>query len=174
MLDMLLGIAGSPLFIVLATIITISTIANAAVFLFCTFTGLLKPLYRLGYSRFCQEIYLIGEAEETHMIYNDLLYSKVAPRKGKLHEVTPRQLADVSAGSIVIICATKMDDDTVLKTFDKLTGAAGVVVYTEGRLSPLSMLKLNEHRRASLVNMRGRLVNEILALYVTTPTPKGA
>ena len=44
-------------------------------------------------------------------------------------------------------------------------------MYTTKQLPVKFRNELNENEHVSMVNMRGRLVNEIMTLYMTTKTP---
>lgn len=170
MIDVILSLSGNPVFNVIAVLLTIVSIAGLFITLFLLVTGLCRPMVRLGLSRCRQNICVVGNPDVTRMVRNDLVESCVVPKR-RLKDLGKESLENIDDNAILVVCADGLENDVVLEAVKSKGKKAGVIVYTTKQLPVKFRNELNENEHVSMVNMRGRLVNEIMTLYMTTKTP---
>ena len=168
--ELILQLAGNPVFVLIATLLTLVTLAGACITLFLLITGLCRPMVRLGLSRARQNICVVGAAEASAMVMRDLAGSCVVPKR-RLKELSIQSLEEIDDDAILVVCADGMSDEDVLRAIGGKGKKAGAIVYTSRKIDQKTVTELNGSQHVSLVNMRGRLINEIMALYMTTKTP---
>ena len=170
MINIVQFLSGNPVLNVISWLITLITAAGLFITVFLIVSGLFKPMVRLGLSRSMQNICIVGTPEHTRVVKEDLADSCVVPKR-RLKELTEKSLESVDDSAILIACADGLNDGEVLEAVQSKGKMAGAIMYTTNRLDDSFRNKLNKHQHVSMVNMRGRLINEIMALYMTTKTP---
>jgi hypothetical protein len=135
--------------------------------------GAIKPLYRLGFGLSKRSISILADGRTYNEIATDLKNTKIF--KDKLIERLAKP-TDISRKDLVIISPSFFDgqsqedvNEALLECIknQKETSSA-LLIYTVIWLDNNVKDAINKESNTILVNMRGRLVNDVLATLMTT------
>lgn len=133
-------------------------------------TGVSLVMKRLGLGRWYRKVLLVGSASETKSLRKDLEDSGVF-KKGNINEVDERNLADVKEASLILLDYWSLTEAQVSTVLANKQKQAGLVVYSpmgKPRIPDEISGKINNEPFTTLVNMRGRLVNDLLVTLMST------
>jgi len=153
-----------------ATLIIVGVLLN---FIFWTL-GIAPLLWRLGYARWTRKIAIVGNTETYNNLKKDLVDSGIF-RASKISQITSQSLSDVKRHDLLMVhyqSFTEEEINTVLA--NKKSGAGMIFYYPEfspqdGQLIPNKMRdKISNSPNTTIVNFRGRLLNDIITTLITT------
>lgn len=154
------------------------TIVGAIIVGLATFfgwtAGIFMVMKRLGLGRWYRKVLIVGSTSETKSLRKDLEDSGVF-RKSNISEVDGRNLSDIKEASLILLdywSLTKPQVSTVLANKRK---QAGLVVYSpmgKRRIPDEISEAINNEPFTTLVQMRGRLVNDLLITLMSTSYDK--
>lgn len=157
------------------------TTAVAIISFFIVVTGWLMGisplLYRLGFGRWSRKIDIIADGDNFDSLKNDLVDTGIFREKNIRH-ISKSTLAKVKESNLGLVhyqSFTPTQLETILG--NKKTGAGLVIYFPEfsppTQVIPNDMLKkINDHSFTTIVNFRGRLVNDILITLLSTSYEK--
>ncbi len=161
------------------TILTIIINLEKVLALLLTIGGLYVALFRvldrLGTGLQSRKISIIADAAEYTLLKKDLKDTGIF-REDNVHRLKPETLdtpekaaAELSDESLLIFIYTAPEQDELLKRV--LAGKqtkAGLIVYARSKLSEELFAEIGETSNAVIVNAKGRLLNDLLNLMMTT------
>ena len=161
-------------FEVIGTVTTIVAIITGVITFFGWLTGVSLVMKRLGLGRWYRKVLIVGGASETKSLRKDLEDSGVF-RSKNITEADDRNLSDVKKASLILLdywSLTEAQVKTVLANKEK---EAGLIVYSpmgKNRIPDEVSEIINNEPFTTLVNMRGRLVNDLLITLMSTSYDK--
>jgi len=153
-----------------ATLIIVGVLFN---FIFWIL-GIAPLLWRLGYGRWIRKIVIVANTEVYNNLKKDLVESGIF-RAGKISSITDQSLSDVKDHDLLLVhyqSFTKEDIKTILA--NKKSGAGMIFYYPEfspqdGQSIPNEIRdKISNSPNTTVVNFRGRLLNDIITTLITT------
>ena len=136
--------------------------------------GVFVVFKRLGLGRWYRKLLIVGSATDTTSLKKDLVDSVVF-REKNVHEAGSRNLSDVKDASLILLDYWSMTESQVSTVLANKRKSAGLVVYSPmggGRIPDNISEKINNEPFTTIVNMRGRLVNDLLVTLMSTSYDK--
>lgn len=165
---------GIRLFFEIVGMITTSVMIISGVMLFFGwFFGILLVMKRLGLGRWYRKALIVSTNDGGQNLKKDLVDSGVF-REKNITIANDSNLADIKESSLILYDYWKLPEciNDVLRNKQK---GAGLVVYSPAnnkRMSPDVVEMVNKEPFTVLVNMRGRLVNDMLVTLMSTSYDK--
>ena len=134
--------------------------------------GLIKPAYRFGKAIAWKKVFIVSDSETRHDLRCDLERSGLIKHKNIL-EKSKGQTGELRGARLLIVDFNYLGADEVLRIVSAKCPDCGVLVYAKpGSIKSDCTEKLNLYQHVSVVNFRGRLVNEVLLLLLSTSFTK--
>jgi len=136
--------------------------------------GVFLVFKRLGLGRWYRKVLIIGSASETSSLKKDLIDSDVFRAKN-ISEADGRNLSDVKDASLILLDYWSLNENQVSVVLANKQKSAGLVVYSpmgKSRIPDDISERINNEPFTTLVNMRGRLVNDLLITLMSTSYEK--
>jgi len=157
-----------PLFVIIGGISTVIVILTFLYAIYITLNGILPVLIRLGRSISNKKIAVYAEKDfdslKSHLIDSGIF-------KGKnIEKITNDSLAKGERHTMMLVNFMEFKDkiDEILK-YKKDSDALIVYAPQSGeRIEQSLMNKISDTRNSIVVNLRGRLMNDILTSMITT------
>lgn len=142
--------------------------ASGVVFVLLSILGLRKPLWRFGMGVAWRKVFIVADGDSRNEIKNDLVRSGIIKERN-IKTKTKGELGDLKGARLLILEYEYLKKEKVLETVSQKAPDCGVLVYAEFGTIPNDVLnELNLFQHVSVVNFRGRLVNETLLLLIST------
>jgi hypothetical protein len=136
--------------------------------------GVTLVMKRLGLGRWYRKVLIVGSSGETKSLRRDIEDSGVF-RKNNIEEVDERNLVDVKRASLILLDYWSLEVSQVAVVLANKQKHAGLVVYSpmgKGRIPDEISATINNEPFTTLVQMRGRLVNDLLITLMSTSYDK--
>jgi len=136
--------------------------------------GIWPLMKRLGLGRWYRKVLIVGAANETKSLKKDLVDSGVF-RADNIDEASESNLSDVEDASLVLLDYWSLNTEQVKKVISNKRKSAGLIVYSpmsKPRIPDEISETINNEPFTTLVNMRGRLVNDLLVTLMSTSYDK--
>ena len=142
----------------------------------CWVMGIYPLFYRLGFARWSRKITIVADDAMYSTIKSDLVDTGIF-REKNISLVKSDSLAKIKQASLVLVHYQSLSEDQVktLISYKKLN--AGFIFYypefTPTAKIPDDIMKLiNNEQFTTVVNLRGRLMNDIVATMLSTSYDK--
>lgn len=139
-----------------------------------TFTRLGKAGWRFGLALFGKQIKVVANMEDYGTIHRDLIVSGLI-REKNIMKVGKENLSDLQDAFMIIISCDYLTNDDFARVINGKSSRCGVIVYSppeKGHMPPEKMSRLNSAPFSTLCNFRGRLVNDVLLMMLSTSFKK--
>ncbi len=167
-----------PFFIIFggitATLIIVGVLLN---FLFWIL-GIAPLLWRLGYGRWFRKIAIVARDEYFNSLKNDLVDSGIF-REKNISQISSQHLSKIKDHYLLLVHYQSFAEDQMKNILNDKKSGAGMVVYfpefslQEGKKISDEMIKaINNKENTTIVNFRGRLLNDIVTTLITTSYEK--
>jgi hypothetical protein len=157
-----------------ATIVLLGLVVN---FVFW-FLGIWPLLRRLGFGRWARKIAIVANNEIYNQLRKDLIDSGIF-RESNIYPITSKSLAEVKERDLLLVHYQSFSEDEIKTILGNKKSRAGMVFYypefspSNGKRIPDDMLKqISNKENTTLVNFRGRLLNDIITTLITTSYEK--
>lgn len=152
----------------IGTVGTIVSWALAIGFVVLAIMGLVRPAFRFGKGIAWKKVFIEADGNTRQELKGDLERSGII-RKKNILEKTDGQISDLVGARLLVLEYGYLGEENVDKIVSQKCSDCGVLIYAKHKeISDESMEKLNRAQHVSVVNFRGRLVNEILLLLIST------
>lgn len=147
---------------------TLATIIATGVIVFFAITGLLKAMWRFGIGVAWRKVFIVADADVRDELQGDLMRSGIV-RKSNIETITRGQTSNLKRARLIILDYEYLGEDEIVRIVSQKDSDCGVLVYAKPGVIPGEvMMKLNLSQHVSVVNFRGRLVNEVLIMLLST------
>lgn len=136
--------------------------------------GVFVIFKRLGLGRWYRRVLIVGASAETKSLKKDLVDSGVF-REKNINEADGRNLSDVKNASLILLDYWSLTEAQVTTVLANKRKSAGLVVYSpmgKDHIPNNISQQINNEPFTTLVNMRGRLVNDLLITLMSTSYDK--
>lgn len=135
--------------------------------------GISPALWRLGRGLASRKIAIFASGDDFNSLRDMLVDSNLFKTKN-ICQITERECKKAEGYSVFLVHwkSASAHFDEVLNAKKDATALIVYAPQDEGILQPENIKKLNQHRNAILVNMRGRLLNDIVSSLITTSYEK--
>lgn len=157
-----------------ATIVLLGFVLN---FVFWSL-GVWPLLWRLGFGRWFRKIAIVANAEVYNQLKKDLVDSGIF-RESNISQISTQSLAEVKDRDLLLVHYQSFSEEQIKIILGNKKSRAGMVFYypefssSNGKRIPDDMLKqISNKENTTLVNFRGRLLNDIITTLITTSYEK--
>lgn len=160
-------------FVIFWWISSVIVILGAIYMAYLVSRWIVPVLYRLWMALSKREIAVFATTEYASLRH--MLVSSGIFREGNIHQILPNNLSDSDEKTIFLVHWKdyKESIDTILSKKKSNTALIIYAPQNEGFIEPREMLeKINLHPNTTIVNFRGRLLNDILVSMITTSYSK--
>jgi len=136
------------------------------------------PLFlRLGFGRWTRKIAIVANDNMYSILKTDLVDTGVF-REKNIHQIKDGALSKIKEATLALIHYQSFTEDQI-KTIlaDKKSNAGFIFYFPEFTpptvvIPPAMMKKINNQQFTTIVNMRGRLINDIVTTLLSTSYDK--
>lgn len=152
---------------VLSIFLDIFAIIGLLGFIFGVAAGLVRPVVRFGWAAWKKQVYIVSEVETGNTIRGDLERSGIVKKKNIVCK-NSNQLGEIHNARLIILEYSCLGKETVLDVVKRKNANCGAIIYANfNEIDRKTMDELNKVHHVSVVNFRGRLVNEVLVLLMS-------
>ena len=138
------------------------------------FTRLGKAGWRFGLALFGKQIKVVADTEDYETIHHDLIISGLI-REKNITKVRKENLSDLQDAFMIIVSCDYLTNNEFARVINGKSSRCGLIVYSppeKDRMPPEKMSHLNSAPFSTLCNFRGRLVNDVLLMMLSTSFKK--
>ncbi len=152
---------------ILSTISTIAWAIGALTVAVAVILGIFPLLWKLGIGRWQTKIAIISNDTNSKESVKDDLVSSRLFRQKNIVPLCSQDIQKLDKYSIIIACDDMIESLKMI--LDKKQSSSGLIVYaTKTKLTAGQMDLLNRHPLVTLTNFRGRLMNDLIPLLMST------
>lgn len=173
-MDIIYQFFNHPFFIIVGGISTLIAIGGLLLVLLFWFLGITPLLWRLGLGRWLRKIAIAANDETFNSLRTDLVDSGVF-RKGNISKISKNHLSKVKDNSLILVDYQSFTEKDIYQILNDKKSATGMVFYftefnpIEGKKIPDQMVQaIGRKENTTVVNFRGRLLNDIITTLITT------
>lgn len=137
--------------------------------------GIFMVMKRLGLGRWYRKVLIVSDASNGESLKDDLVSSGVF-REKNIRVVGENHVSEVKNYDLILLDYWAIEDtEKSLTAIKNKRSHAGLVVYSpmkKGRIADKVTERINDEPFTTLVNMRGRLVNDLLITLMSTSYDK--
>lgn len=161
-----------PFFIIFGAISILVTIATALIGFYTIIKGILPIWIRLGLGLSNRKIAIYAEKDFDSL--KSLLVDSGIIKEENIHKIASDSLSKGQIYSIMLVNFPEFNDkiDEILK-YKRDSDA--LIIYApqnSGKVEEKTLESINSHRYSIIVNLRGRLLNDIVNSMITTSYEK--
>ncbi len=159
----------SPFFVIWGGITIIITIYFAIRLLFFIFKGVIPVWYRLGRGLSRRKIAVFAEAQKYNELKSLLTDSGLFAEKNIIR-IDQNSIKKAKGFTLLLVHYYPFKDN-LEEIINFKNDEAALIIYapqSEGKIDGEMVQKINGQRNSIIVNMRGRLLNDILTSMMTT------
>lgn len=148
-------------------------VAGAITFLGWT-AGISLVMKRLGLGRWYRKVTIVSNEECGKLLKKDLRDSGVF-REKNIKLIGESNISDIKSADLVLLDYWSISPEKALSAISNKQKHAGLVVYSpmkKGRIEDEVTERINDEPFTTLVQMRGRLVNDLLITLMSTSYDK--
>lgn len=156
-----------------ATILLIGVLLNFIFWLM----GITPLLLRLGYGRWFRKIAVVAKPDMYSVLKKDLTDSGIFREKNISSAITEASISDVKNHDLLLVHYQSFNEDQIKSILSNKKSNAGMIFYfpefsPENRISDHIRDEISNTPNTTLVNFRGRLLNDIITTLITTSYEK--
>lgn len=133
-----------------------------------------KAAWRFGLALYGKKIMIVSSSDDYHDLEEDLSDSGLIKRKNILH-ISDKQLAKANDALLLIVVYGYLNNDDFQSVVRNKSARCGLIVHCppeRGRIDDEEMELLSKSAFTALCNFRGRLVNDVLLMMLSTSFKK--
>lgn len=136
--------------------------------------GISMVMKRLGLGRWYRKVTIVSDGSGGEKLKKDLVDSGVF-REKNIQVIGESSLSDVKTADLILLDYWSLAPQKALTAIENKQNHAGLVVYSpmkKGRIADEVTKRMNDEPFTTLVQMRGRLVNDLLVTLMSTSYDK--
>ena len=159
---------------------TFTTLFAIGLFVWAVISWILGvyPLFlRLGFGRWRRKIAIVANDNMYSSLKIDLMDTNVF-REKNIHQIKEGTLSKVSEATLALIHYQSFNTDQIRTILSNKKSGAGFIFYFPEFTPPSVVIpqdimkEINDHQFTTIVNMRGRLINDIVTTLISTSYDK--
>lgn len=166
-----------PFFVVVGGVSVILILLAALINFVFWLLGIWPLLWRLGFGRWVRKISVVANTEAYNQLEKDLIDSGIF-RKDNISQIPLQSLTKIKDQDLLLVHYQSFNKEQIKTILRNKKSHAGMIFYypefsTNGRRIPDDMLKqISSQENTTVVNFRGRLLNDIITTLITTSYEK--
>lgn len=139
--------------------------------------GIFPLFLRLGFGRWSRKIKIAANGDVYKSLKDDMKNTGIF-RKGNIEQITSNSLAKIEEAGLVLVHYPSFTEEEIRRMVSLKKSSAGFIFYfpefnPPTNVIPTEMLKvINNEPFATVVNFRGRLMNDIVTTLLSTSYDK--
>ncbi len=140
--------------------------------------GLWPLLWRLGYGRWSRKIAIVAKAEMYADLKKVLVKSGIF-REGNVSQISSSSLSEVKESDLLLVHYQSFTEQQIRTILSNKRANSGMIFYfpeyapQQGiKISDAMLKRINNEENTTVVNFRGRLLNDIVTTLITTSYEK--
>lgn len=177
-MNVLINFFNHPFFIIFGGISATILVAGILLNFIFWILGIAPLLLRLGYGRWFRNIAIVSNDEYFNSLKNDLIQSGLF-REKNIFQISPQSLSKVREYNLLLVHYQSFTEKSIKKILEHKRSKAGMIFYYPGysaknkKIIPDKLFnEINNMENVTLVNFRGRLLNDIVITLITTSYEK--
>lgn len=157
---------------------TLTAVGGLLLVLIFWFLGITPLLWRLGLGRWLRKIAIAANEEIYNSLKTDLIDSGIF-REANISQISKDHLSKVKDHSLILVHYQSFTEEEIRQLLDDKKSASGMVFYfpefspSEGKkISDPMVQAIGIKENTTVVNFRGRLLNDIIITLITTSYEK--
>lgn len=137
-------------------------------------SGLTQAIVRFGLALFGKKVAVFASADDFHVIKSDLASSGLVKEKN-IERVSVEQRSSLNEALLIVFACRDDNKKHIKEVVVRKNPRCGLVVYCPDGPSALTheeMAEINAAPFATVCNFRGRLINDILLMMLSTSFKK--
>lgn len=138
------------------------------------FSRLGKATWRFGLALYGKKIMIVANDEDYHDLEEDLSDSGLIKRRN-IQRVSDKHISKVKDALLLIVVYGYLNKDDFREIINRKSSRCGLIVHCppeKGRINDDEMKLLSKTAFTALCNFRGRLVNDVLLMMLSTSFKK--
>ncbi|MFH1909590.1 MAG: hypothetical protein ABIJ72_00115 [bacterium] len=167
-----------PFFTIVGGVTVVIAVINLLLLIVFYFLGIAPILWRLGLGRWLRKIAIVANTEMYSSLKKDLVDSGIFRTKN-ISPISSQALSEVKDSDLLLVHYQSFTEDEIKTILANKKSKAGMVFYfpefapEEGRMISKEILKqINTRENTTVVNFRGRLLNDVITTLITTSYEK--
>lgn len=156
---------------ILGYISTVIVVVSFFTFSLLWFKGILRVLLRLGNGLVNKKIAIFAKGDNEKSL-KDLLLDSELFRPNNLIGITSEKDLGRSENCSLFLVFWADYKESIKKILEKKSDNNALVIYSTEKICDEDLKKISEHRNVSVVNFRGRLLNDIISFLMSTSYEK--
>lgn len=168
----------NPFFVVVGALFTLTAITALLITFLSFLLGITPLIWRLGLGRWLRKIAIVANTEVYNQLKKDLVDSGIF-REKNISPISSQSLAEVKDRDLLLVHYQSFSEQEIKTILANKKSKAGMVFYypefspQSGKKIPDEMLKqITNKENTTVVNFRGRLLNDIITTLITTSYEK--
>lgn len=163
-----------PLFVIFGGIASLLILFGFLLNCVFWFLGIWPLLWRLGYGRWSRKIAVVAKAD----VYADLkklLIKSGVFREGNISQISSNSLSEVKESDMLLVHYQSFSEQQIKTILANKKSGSGMIFYfpeyapQQGiKISDGMLKRINDEENTTVVNFRGRLLNDIITTLITT------
>lgn len=167
-----------PVFVIFGGISAIVILLGVVVNFVFWVLGIAPLLWRLGFGRWTRKIAIVAKTEDYNQLKKDLVDSGIF-REGNISQISSKSLAEIKDRDLLLVHYQSFSEQEIKTILSNKKSRAGMVFYypefsnKRGKKISDEMFKqISSKENTTVVNFRGRLLNDIITTLITTSYEK--
>jgi hypothetical protein len=139
--------------------------------------GIFPLFLRLGFGRWSRKIAILANDDKYSSLKTDLVDTGVF-REKNIYQIKSDSLSKAKDATLALVHYQSFTEDEINTVLTNKKPNAGFIFYFPEFTPPTTvipaemMVKINNHQFTTIVNMRGRLINDIVTTLLSTSYDK--
>lgn len=167
-----------PVFVIFGGLSVILILLGVVLNFVFWFLGIAPLLWRLGFGRWFRKIAIVANTDVYNQLKKDLVDSGIF-RENNISPISSQSLAEVKDRDLLLVHYQSFNENQIKTILADKRSKAGMVFYypefspQNGKKIPDEMLsQISNKENTTVVNFRGRLLNDIITTLITTSYEK--
>lgn len=177
MLETIINIYNNPFFIIWGGVSATIVLLGIILHIIAWFLGITPLLLRLGFGRWFRKIAIVANPDMYSVLKKDLIDSGIFRTKNISEAITEASISDVKNHNLLLVHYQSFNETQIKSILANKKSCAGMIFYfpefsPENRISDHIRDEISNTPNTTLVNFRGRLLNDIVTTLITTSYEK--
>ncbi len=167
-MDYIIEILNRPFFIIIGGITTIISIVSFVLIIYVFINGTIPILYKMAQNIYNKKIYIFADANAFSTLSNMVLDTNIF-KKNNVEKLDSSEIKRACKDSLLLV-HWKYGKNHINDILNHKSDKTFLIIYApqkEGFIEQNTMDLINEQRNVIVVNMRGRLINDIFTSLIT-------
>lgn len=167
-----------PVFVIFGGISAIVILSGVVVNFVFWILGIAPLLWRLGFGRWARKIAIVAKTEVYGQLKKDLADSGVF-RESNISQISSKSLAEIKDRDLLLVHYQSFSESEIKTILANKRSKAGMVFYypefsnkRAKKISDEMFKQIGNKENTTVVNFRGRLLNDIITTLITTSYEK--